>query len=123
LPNGVVAINVGRTTDDRRLVDALTRTLLEVFPDVYAMDVPRSFNTILVATVQPTSAANLAANTQLIPAAAPALLRETLVMGAESLVPTNLSTTVFTDDRAPLETMVDALTLNFLLNGNVDEIR
>jgi len=123
LPNGVVAINVGRTTDDRRLVDALTRTLLEVFPDVYAMDVPRSFNTILVATVQPTSAANLATNIQLIPSDAPDLLRQTLVMGAESLVPTNLSTTVFTDDRAPLETMVDALTLNFLLNGNVDEIR
>ena len=56
IDHGVVAINVGRTDTDRRLVDALTNTLLEVFPSVHAIDVPRSFNTILVATASPTSA-------------------------------------------------------------------
>ena len=54
--DGVVAINVGRTDTDRRLVDALSQTLGTVFPSVHAMDVPQSFNTILVATVQVTAA-------------------------------------------------------------------
>ena len=60
--DGVVAINVGRTDTDRRLVDALSATLLEVFPSVHAIDVPQSFNTILVATNLPTSEDNLRAN-------------------------------------------------------------
>src|SRR5690606_10392529 len=51
---GVTIIHVGRTDTDRRLVDALTRTLLHVFPTVHALDVPQSFNTILVATQHPT---------------------------------------------------------------------
>src|SRR5262249_13833758 len=65
---GVVAINVGRTQTDRRLVDAMTATLLQVFPSVHAMDVPISFNTILVATIKPTSQDNLAQNLALLPA-------------------------------------------------------
>ena len=60
--NGVTAINVGRAPNDRRLVDAITATLLTVFPTVHAIDVPGSLNTILVATVQPTTPANLAQN-------------------------------------------------------------
>ena len=40
--NGAVAINVGRTDTDRRLVDALSQTLLEVFPSVHAIDVSRN---------------------------------------------------------------------------------
>ena len=39
--DGAVAINVGRTDTDRRLVDALTATLQEVFPTVHALDVPQ----------------------------------------------------------------------------------
>ena len=38
--DGVVAINVGRTDTDRRLVDALSNTLLQVFPTVHALDAP-----------------------------------------------------------------------------------
>src|SRR5258708_10045282 len=52
--NGVVVINVGRTVSsatklqDRRLVDAMTHTMQQVFPSVHTIDVPNSFNTILV---------------------------------------------------------------------------
>lgn len=123
LPNGVVAINVGRTTDDRRLVDAMTRTLSAVYPSVHAIDVPRSFNTILVATVQPTSAENLAENLALLGDTAPQMLRDVLTLSINAQVPAVTSEVIFTDDRAPLETMVDSLTLNFLLNGDVEEIR
>jgi hypothetical protein len=30
---------------------------------------------------------------------------------------------LFTDDRAPLETLVDSLVLNFLLTGGIEELR
>lgn len=123
LPDGVVAINVGRTNDDRRLVDAMTRTLSAVYPTVHAIDVPRSFNTILVATMQPTLPINLLDNLNGLDADAPQMLRDIIQLSINALVPAVSSDVIFTDDRAPLETMVDSLTLNFLLNGDVEDIR
>lgn len=121
--NGVVAINVGRTNTDRRLVDALNATLLQVFPTVHAMDVPYSFNTILVATNLPTTSDNLITNAALMAQDAPPMLRDTLALGAAALVPTAPSDLVFTDNRAPVETLVDSLVLNFLLGGGMEQLR
>jgi predicted membrane-bound spermidine synthase len=121
--DGVVVINVGRTRTDRRLVDAMTSTLLQVFPSVYAMDVPYSFNTILVATAQPTSSENLAQNLANLPANAQPLLRDTLMLAVDSMVPIHESDIIFTDDRAPVETLVDSLVLNFLLSGGVEQLQ
>ncbi|MCC6617208.1 MAG: fused MFS/spermidine synthase [Anaerolineae bacterium] len=121
--DGVVVINVGRTQSDRRLVDALTATLLEVFPSVEAMDVPLSFNTILVATVKPSDSTNLDANLAALPADASPLLRQTLELAAASRVPVAPSDLVFTDDRAPVERLVDSLVLNFLLSGGAEQLR
>lgn len=122
-PDGVVAINVGRTQTDRRLVDALTATMRQVFPTVHAMDVPSSFNTVLVATVQPTSTDSLAQNLNALPNDANAILRDTLNLGVQSVVAVNPSDMIFTDDRAPVETLVDSLVLNFLLSGGADQLR
>ena len=113
--DGVAAINVGRAPDDRRLVDALTATLLTVFPSVHAVDVPGALNTILVATVQPTSRENLPQNLAELPASADPLLRQALQLAAENQVPVVAGDVVFTDERAPLETMVDSLVLRYLL--------
>lgn len=123
LPDGVVAINVGRTRTDRRLVDAMTRTLMQVFPSVHAIDVPRSFNTVLVATQQPTQVENLAANLALMDETVDPLLLDVLASAVGALVPVRPSEIIFTDDRAPVETLVDSLVLNFLLSGDLDEIR
>lgn len=121
--NGVVAINVGRTPSDRRLVDAMTRSLVEVFPSVYAIDVPRSFNTILYATLQPTSAENLLQNAHNLPADTNTLLRDTLSVSVNALVPATPSDVLFTDDRAPVETLADSLVLNFLLYGDTSMLQ
>ena len=121
--DGVVAINVGRTDTDRRLIDALTNTLLHVFPSVHAMDVPSSFNTILVATVQPTTADNLIFNLASLPANAHPMLRDTLTLAATSIVPVNRMDILFTDNRAPVETLVDSLVVNFLLSGDAEQLR
>lgn len=120
--NGVVAINVGRTDTDRRLVDAMTSTLLEVFPSVHAMDVPLSFNTILVASTQPTNDSNLSQNLADLPETADPLLRDSLIWGIKQLTPIHTSDTIFTDDRTSVESLADSLVLNFLLSGSGDEL-
>ena len=123
LPDGVVAINVGRTSTDRRLVDAMTTTMRYVFPTIHAIDVPNSFNTILYATMQSTDSDNLQQNFNLLDAADYPILAEVMQTSIPALVPIQQSNTVFTDDRAPVETLVDSLVINFLLSGNTDQLR
>lgn len=121
--DGVMVINVGRTNTDRRLVDALTNTLSYVYPTIHAMDVPYSFNTILVATKQPTESDNLLENMQYLPNDTHPMLANIMSLGAASLVPTQANDILFTDDRAPVETLVDSLVLNFLLSGGADQFQ
>jgi spermidine synthase len=113
--DGVLAINVGRAPDDRRLVEAITATLLELFPSVHALDVPGSLNTILVATVEPTSGENLGRNLATLDPAADPLLREALETAVAGQMPAVAGEVIFTDERAPVETIVDSLVLRFLL--------
>src|SRR6202165_650394 len=61
-PNGVVSVNVGRAPGDYRLVDAITGTLGDVFPEVYQQDTARFLNTIVYAPNQPAQPAEVAAN-------------------------------------------------------------
>lgn len=121
--NGVVAINVGRTSTDRRLVDALSATLAEVFPTVHALDVPNSFNTILYATMQPTSIENLTGNLELIDIQSYPLLADVMAASQSEFVEVTYSDIVFTDDRAPVETMVDALVINAIIGGETAQLK
>lgn len=120
--DGVVVINVGRTPTDRRLEQAMANTMLHVFPSVHRMDVPNSINTILVATRQPTVPENLAANLALIDQAQYPLLWQVLNDGVAALQPLETSDVLFTDDRAPVETMVNEMTLEFLLSGEAESL-
>ncbi len=120
--NGVVAVNVGRAPEDRRLVEAMTATMATVFPTIHAVDVPGSLNTILIATRRATDDANLQRNAERLSAAtggpavaADGLLPAVLDVTAANLVPATASELVFTDERAPLETLVDSLVLRYLL--------
>lgn len=112
---GVVAVNVGRAPEDRRLVEAITNTMLQVYPTVHSVDVPGSLNTILFATVQPTDAAFLAENLAQLPEDVDPLLRAAVETAVTNLVPTTASDVLFTDERAPVETIVDSLVLRYLL--------
>ena len=121
-PDGVVIINVGRTGTDRRLSEAMTATLLEVFPTVHTMDVPNSYNTILVATQQPTASDNLRTNLAALPQSANPVLRAALQSAVLSIVPTTPSNLVFTDDHAPVEWVVDSMVIDFVINGGINEL-
>jgi len=116
-PDGVVAINVGHTPRDYRLVEAMLATLLQVFPSAHVIDVPNSFNAVIVATVQPSEAGNLAANL-------PGLEGNEFLHPTASQAVTNLRSTqpgevIFTDDRAAIELMTNALVLDFVLRGEM----
>ena len=115
--DGVVAINVGRTADDYRLVQAIVSTLLEVFPSAHVIDVPNSFNAVVVATVQPTEAANLAANRHFIDDSD--FLRLTARNAIDNLRATDPSGVVFSDDRASIEWLTNALLIDFILGQNL----
>ena len=121
--DGALAINVGRTDTDRRLVDALANTLRQVFPSVHAIDVPQSFNTILVATPQPTHADNLRANLAHRVDSVDPRLYDILQQAADSIADTGASDIIFTDDRAPVENLVDSIVLDFPLAGRANEFR
>ena len=123
--NGVLAMNVGRTQEDRSLVDALAVTLGQVFPSVHVMDVPNSFNSIVYATMQPTSFENLQANYDWLradPDIHPLLLasiERTLANRRET--PTD--GILLTDERSPVEWIVNKMVLNFLGSEGVEELQ
>jgi spermidine synthase len=122
--DGVIVINVGRTFDDRRLIEAMSGTLKSVFPSIHLVDVPDTFNSVIYATVQPTDFENLlynfayhkekGTNPYLID-----ILERTIM----NLQPVPDSKIVFTDDRAPIEQLTDSIAIRFVLQGSVDLLR
>lgn len=119
---GVLVINVGRTQRDRSLVEAMTATLITVFPTVHVMDVPGTFNTILTATLQPTEADNLARNAASLDPHAPPMLRDALAYAQAALRPTIASEIIFTDDLAPVEMLTNQIVIDYVLSGGVDAL-
>jgi spermidine synthase len=109
--DGVVAINVGHT-NDYRLVETMIATLREVFPSTHAIDVPASFNTIVVATVRPTQAENLLANRQWIEDPILQSIVDEAWGQMRTIEPGSL---VLTDDRAPVELLTHLVALSFVL--------
>jgi len=121
---GVLVINVGRTPDDRRLVEAMASTIGSVFASVHVVDVPATFNTIVYGTVRPTSAANLLANLEALSrAGAHPLLLDTLTRTLANLQPTPAPGVVFTDDWSPIEQLTNAMAIRFILGGDLDSLR
>jgi spermidine synthase len=116
--HGVVAINVGRTVQDRRLISAFAATMGAVFPSVHVIDVPATCNSIMYATVQPTSADNLSANLAMLPATAHPFIAEVLGKAIGQVKETPQDGAVLTDDRAAVELMTDLILVDFVLSGS-----
>jgi predicted membrane-bound spermidine synthase len=114
--DGVVAINVGHTPEDYRLVEAMLATLLRVFPSAHVIDVPNSFNAVVVATIQPSEAGNLLLNLPNLEG--DEFLYPTALQAAANLRSVHPGTVTFTDDRNAIEWMTNALVLDFVLRGN-----
>jgi spermidine synthase len=124
-PDGALAINVGRAPGDRRLIDGLATTIGTIFPSIYVMDIPGTFNSILYATLQPTEAADLQANLDRFLARGDVhpLLVQSMTLTLDNLQPAPQQTTVFTDDLNPIEWLTNNLILNFLLDNGTETLQ
>lgn len=108
-PGGVAVVNAGRTTTDFRLVDALGATMRDVFPHVIAIDVARYTNTILVGSQTPLSAEALRANLDRYGANAPVRHVAEWSLQEGNMRAISPGGMVFTDDRAPVEMVIDQM--------------
>lgn len=123
--DGVLVINVGRGPTDRRLVDALSATIRSVFPTIYVSDLAGSFNSLLFATKQPTSIDNFLSNyIQLMQDETTSpLLLEVMAATYEGLQPIpDISSPIFTDDRAPVEHITNSIIVNFLVSEETETL-
>jgi hypothetical protein len=123
--DGAVAINVGRAPGDRRLIDGLVGTMDPVFPSIYVMDVPDTFNSVIYATVQPTTTNNIYKNYQALldnPDIHPVLVAA-LGQAIANMKPLPQTEIVFTDDLAPVEWLTNSMVLNYVLFGGIEELQ
>jgi predicted membrane-bound spermidine synthase len=110
-PQGGAVVNVGRTDTDYRLVDAIATTMSAVFDHVYEIDVDQYDNTMVIGMNGDASIANFNLNASVV--AADPVLGQVAAVSVRSgdireAVPRGL---VFTDDRAPIEQVVDQMIL------------
>jgi len=124
LGDGVLVVNVGRSPIDRTLIDQIASTVQTVFPSVYVVDVPGSFNTMIYATVQPTQFTNLQANLDLLKANAdsPGLLMISMQVAIENKKDTPPMNIVYTDDWSPIEWVTNSMVLSYVLFGDMSQI-
>lgn len=124
-PDGVMVINIGRSPTDRQLIDALTATIQQVFPSVYITDLEQSFNSILFATVQPTTLENFRQNylrLSSLEGTSPLILNA-MALTYEGLQPVHAGDIIFTDDHAPVEWMTNAMIIDFLTSGQMETLQ
>jgi predicted membrane-bound spermidine synthase len=122
---GALVINVGRAPNDRRLIDGLATTISSVFPSVFVMDIPGTFNSMIYATREISYKENLNANMirLSIDKNVNPLLTITLYKTWLNLQPLPNKTIVFTDDLAPIEWITNNMVLNYVLFGDVENIQ
>jgi spermidine synthase len=123
--DGVLVVNAGRAPGDRRMVDGLVATISTIFPSVFVMDLPASFNSIIYATVQPTTVDNLIQNYLDLSQRGDVhpLLTHSIRLTLENMQPTPEGGVVFTDDLAPIEWITNQMVLNYVLSGGVEELQ
>jgi len=101
-PGGVVIVNAGHPEGQDELEKVLTATMSEVFP-VALRDPIEPTNTLIVASMAPLSADRLRAA---IPSLPPGL-RQTARKAVERIGAPLSGGSVYTDDRAPVEWLID----------------
>jgi spermidine synthase len=114
-PDGAVMINAGRTLNDTRLVEALANTMLQVYPNVYVIDVPTMANSMVIGTNQPSRLDNFRENAATVDQPIlKQIFAASLDKGNIREVKPDPATVVFTDDRAPVEDVIDQIILGYV---------
>ncbi len=122
--DGVMVINIGRSPLDRTLVNDLGTTIEQIFPTIFVMDIPESFNTILFATKQSGSWEHFLQNYKYISETnISPLLKETMALTYMNKKPAIEQTQIYTDDRAPIEWLTNKIVVDFILSGGANELQ
>jgi spermidine synthase len=111
-PGGVLVVNAGHPEGQDDLEKVLTATIGEVFPNVMR-DPIEDTNTLLVASEAPLSAARLREAAGDMPAG----LRGTALAAAGRLGPRLRGGDVYTDDKAPVEWLIDKSIVDYAADG------
>jgi spermidine synthase len=123
--DGVLTINSASVPGDRRLINGLATTMATIFPSIYTVDIPGSLNTMIFATKQKTAPENFTVNLLALmndPSVNP------LLISTMQVTFTNLKTgfepaTVYTDDHAPIEWIVNDMVIRFILEGGTQYLQ
>ena len=107
-PGGVIVVNVGHPEGQDELERVLAATMRSVFPTVMR-DAATSTNTLLVAGNEPISADALRRARSRLPAP----LRPVAAEAADRLEPALPGGEVYTDDRAPVEWLIDRAIVDY----------
>jgi len=118
-PDGFVVINVGRSSGDRTLVEAMCATMAATFPQIFVMDLPNSLNTIVFAAKNPLASwENLNQNLSSLQITQPdSLLVQAMNLTLQGKAETKLGDVVFTDDKSSIEFFTNRLVFNLLLES------
>jgi spermidine synthase len=122
---GVLTLNSASVPGDRRLIDGLATTMATIFPSIYTVDIPGSLNTMIFATKQETTPADFATNLVALsqdPGVHPLLIASMQTTFA-NLKTGYEPTTVFTDDHAPIEWIVNDMVIRFILGGGTQYLQ
>lgn len=111
-PGGLVMVNVGHLEGNDELEKVLSRTMKEVFPTVLR-DPAEDTNTLLIGTNADGSAEKLAAA---IPSLPPEI-QPRATEAAMRIAPPLEGGTVYTDDKAPVEWLIDTSIVEFAAEG------
>ncbi|MFM9140501.1 MAG: spermidine synthase [Solirubrobacterales bacterium] len=114
-PGGVVMVNVGHPEGNDDLEKTLSATMGTVFGTVLR-DPSQQVNTVLLASEAPASGARLRG--AVAAGAVPRPLRETALKAASRLTPALPGGEVYSDDRAPVEWLIDESILSVAAEGN-----
>ena len=123
--NGVLTINSASVPGDRRLINGLATTMGTIFPSIYTVDIPGSLNTMIFPTKKETKPEDFTANLLALsndPSVHP-LLIHTMQVTFANLKSGYETTTVFTDDHAPIEWIVNDMVMRFILEGGTEYLQ
>jgi len=135
-PTGVAVIDAANVNGDYRLVETLAQTMHAVFPNVYIIDAQSFMSSLVIGTNAPTSFGNFAMNTARLSNGAEgidtrsassaeavgAINRLLLTVALNSIRyghmrEEHLKHIYFTDDRAPIEQLIDSIIFDAVENN------
>jgi spermidine synthase len=109
---GVLIVNAGHPEGQDDLEKVLSATIGEVFPHV-VRDPIEDTNTLIVASESPLSGEHLRDNVSRLPAG----LRSTARAAAARMAPALKGGAVYTDDKAPVEWLIDKSIVDYAADG------